>query len=359
MAKIAIVGGGIFGGSAAVSLATAGHLVTVFEKNRRLLDGTTLASTNRLHLGFHYPRDRPTALQSKLGSVDFLARFPGAVSQDFPNYYGLVRHNSKSSLSAFESFVQDLALPCAKVELPEALSLLGLSDDDLAGLWAASEGSISVEIVRKILVRQLAAAGVKVRLGSSVGKIQKKNTLWRVSHTQGIDDFDVVVKATYGADQIECDSSIVATPRVFELTVNLEIVGPPARFGLTLIDGDFLTVLPKGFSNSLLVYAPGPSVIRRTEGLRPENGFSVASASELDRAEDLIVERLSAWLPGLASPQVLDRLVGVRTLLPGTRLTDARESSVRELGRNFYEIFAGKIDHAVSVAGEITRQISA
>jgi glycine/D-amino acid oxidase-like deaminating enzyme len=356
MAKVAVIGGGIFGGSASVSLARAGHDVTIFEKNKSMLQGSTATSTSRLHLGFHYPRDRPTATQSLFGSRDFLDRYPGSVRNNFPNYYGLLKENSKTSLEDFTDFIRDLHLPGTRIDLPVELAKLGLASDQLAGLWRTREGSIDVDHLRRVLVRQCVDSGVRTSLDNAVERITTKNGLWRVWHSQGVEDFDVIVRATYGGDQIECDYGIALTPKVFELTLNLELAGLRNQFGITLIDGDFLTVLPKGFSVNSLVYAPGPSVIRRVEGFRVDQDFLEPSRKEIQNAEEAILERMRKWLPGFPRT-VVGRLVGLRTLLPGSRITDARESSVLETDRNFFDIFSGKIDHSVTLANEICKRM--
>jgi glycine/D-amino acid oxidase-like deaminating enzyme len=87
--KIAVIGGGVFGSVASYFLANKGHDVTLFEKNSQILTGASSNNQNRLHLGFHYPRDIETAIQSVQGYKEFKEHFSDACEFSFPCYYGL------------------------------------------------------------------------------------------------------------------------------------------------------------------------------------------------------------------------------------------------------------------------------
>jgi len=65
--NIAIVGAGWYGCHLALSLLQAGHEVTLFEATDSTISGASRKNQNRLHLGFHYPRNYPTREQSRDG----------------------------------------------------------------------------------------------------------------------------------------------------------------------------------------------------------------------------------------------------------------------------------------------------
>ena len=56
--KISIIGGGIFGISIYLKLKSAGFDCQLFETKKKLLCGATTNNLNRIHHGFHYPRDK-------------------------------------------------------------------------------------------------------------------------------------------------------------------------------------------------------------------------------------------------------------------------------------------------------------
>jgi glycine/D-amino acid oxidase-like deaminating enzyme len=68
--RIAVIGGGVFGTMIAVRLAEFGHSVSLLERLPALMQGTS-SLANRLHFGFHYPRDEGNRapMQARLRSV--------------------------------------------------------------------------------------------------------------------------------------------------------------------------------------------------------------------------------------------------------------------------------------------------
>ena len=69
--KICIIGGGIFGSSIYIKLKLAGYDCHLIESKNSLLKGATTNNLNRIHFGFHYPRDPKTTQQSKEGYRSF------------------------------------------------------------------------------------------------------------------------------------------------------------------------------------------------------------------------------------------------------------------------------------------------
>ncbi len=70
-----IVGAGWMGSHLAYSLIKKGHDVKLFEKNK-IFNGMSGANTNRLHMGYHYPRSYQTRIQSKIGYNKFKKIYP-------------------------------------------------------------------------------------------------------------------------------------------------------------------------------------------------------------------------------------------------------------------------------------------
>ena len=62
--KIAIIGAGFFGATAALKLSKY-HDVDLFEKKNDILNGASKINQFRFHLGFHYPRSKKTLNEIK------------------------------------------------------------------------------------------------------------------------------------------------------------------------------------------------------------------------------------------------------------------------------------------------------
>ena len=66
--NVVIIGGGIFGLSAAIVLGENGFSeVTVLEKEFDIMTKASLVNQNRIHMGYHYPRSLQTGRESLMG----------------------------------------------------------------------------------------------------------------------------------------------------------------------------------------------------------------------------------------------------------------------------------------------------
>lgn len=360
--KVAVIGGGLFGSVASCHLSRNGYEVHLFEKNESLLSGTTARNTNRLHLGFHYPRDWETASQSLQAASKFIEEFPKAIRPQFPNYYGLARQGSKTSLPDYRNFLEEMGLDADPVRDPIGLlPSLGFQPELLHGLWQTDETVIDVEVLAQHLSEDLTNLGVKTSLGNEVKEVARTSQhTWKVAHQFGSDEFDFVVKATYGSDHVHDNfEKSVSLMKKFEVTLVLEVHIEAPAFGLTILDGDFLTLLPKGLGPMTFLYAPGPSVLRTSEGIRLDEDFLDVERDDIRLGREQILQRLKDWLPNVGKLEVVEERLGLRALLHNVEATDARPSFVRQISANYFEIWAGKLDHSVSIAEDLVERFRA
>lgn len=110
--NIAVIGGGVFGILSALEIAKKGYEVHIFEKNKDILLEASLVNQCRIHMGYHYPRDKETA-RATLNAKDlFCKTFPEAVvKKNFENYYCLAKEGSRVSPNEYIEFCNDIGLP--------------------------------------------------------------------------------------------------------------------------------------------------------------------------------------------------------------------------------------------------------
>lgn len=70
-----------------------------------------------------------------------------------------------------------------------------------------------------------------------------------------------------------------------------------STFGVTVVDGDFLTILPLGFSNRYLAYAPSISVLNSHKGLCPPANWPPPSQDEREIFWSKLEERIREFMP--------------------------------------------------------------
>ena len=357
--RIAVIGGGIFGVTAAVELAKELHAVTLFEKNPSILQGATPRSQNRLHLGLHYPRDLATARQSILGFKEFGHVFGDAVYGGFPNYYAISNHASKVDPSEFVGFC---ALAGIKIDSVTDGPVLpnGVKVKNISGLWTCGEGVIDMKVLREILEDMLAKQKIEVQLGTEVSRLVETDNGWILeSKTGTLGQFDLVVRCTYSSDLIEMHSrSFVPFPRIFHKTLIQVVESKQNRFGITIIDGDFLTVLPHGFSKKLLSYGPSISTRQKAESYsRPVDWVDSSEADIMD-FQSQMKKRIDYWLEDWDYEITSEYLETIRTIEVGVESTDRRTSHVKISAPRLIEVWSGKIDHAVEISKLIPKMVS-
>ena len=86
--KVLIVGGGIFGTTAAISLANNGYNVELHEELDDIMKCATGINQYRLHKGYHYPRSKQTAIECKKGLKTFKRKYNSSVlNGDIEHFY--------------------------------------------------------------------------------------------------------------------------------------------------------------------------------------------------------------------------------------------------------------------------------
>ena len=103
--RISIFGGGIFGITTFLILRKKGLDCYLYEKEKELLSGATTKNLNRVHLGYHYPRDKETVFQSQKGFYSFTKFYSNSIIKKFDNYYAIA-DSSKVKSKKYEKFLK-------------------------------------------------------------------------------------------------------------------------------------------------------------------------------------------------------------------------------------------------------------
>jgi glycine/D-amino acid oxidase-like deaminating enzyme len=350
--SVGIVGGGLFGCITAIELANNGFDVQIYEKAAEIFNGATNNTQNRLHLGLHYPRDHETAVQSRLGFQDFIKRFPTTVRLDFPNYYGVAKLNSKVSTQNFENFAKKAGIEIFKVGLEDAL-LPPYDKSRIDSIWQCNEGVIDIGLLKLEILHELKVSGVEVIFNTEISTIEKEDGIFELTTSEG-EKYrkNFLVRATYGLDRIESTSLKIRRDEYeFHRTLILEanLASPP--FGFTVIDGDFFTILPKGFSGKFLFYGPSICVLEKSIGyIAPEEWSKIDYSDEFMTAENDLISRIQDWMPNLQIESSNKWNTTIRTILPNVSATDKRVSRLLVQDERYVDLWSGKMDHSVEIA---------
>jgi len=341
MARVAVVGGGLFGTTAAIHVARRGHTVQLFERRNDLLQSASTINQYRIHRGYHYPRS-PETTQSCLAGVGlFVEEYRDAVMSDSRHLYGIAREDSKTSLEEFLHHCEVNKLPYRPVNVPE------LINPDHADAVEVVEDSLDPGALMSLIKSKLAEAGVKVHLNASIdGSIT--------------DQFDRIVLAAYAANnsvlaaigrpidayQFEvCEKPVVSLPSSFR------------RTDIVIMDGPFMSVGPFGRSD---LYALGHVVhaIHSTNvglqpdipaALRPYLDNGIVRDPQFTRFREF-VDAGARFIPAIAEARHVGSMYTVRTVLPNRDATDERPTLVSQVDERIIQVFSGKLSNCVEAA---------
>ena len=105
--KIAIIGAGFFGCTAALILSKK-HDIDLYEKYDSILNGASFVNQFRFHLGYHYPRSNKTVEEIKNNYKDFKKFFGNSIFQKTLNLYGIAKKKSKVSYKDYIKFLKKI-----------------------------------------------------------------------------------------------------------------------------------------------------------------------------------------------------------------------------------------------------------
>lgn len=339
MKKVAVIGGGIFGTTAAIHASRAGYEVHLFERRDGLLRSASGINQYRLHRGYHYPRS-PETVESVIAAEKlFLEEYGASLVAHGRNIYGIARQNSKTSPEDFVAFCDRHKLAYKKI------SAAGLVNEKNVPLCLEVEESwYDPALLRSIVEERVQKSEIFVHLATMVGP-------------GDLIQFDKVIVAAYAGMngvipqkrelyQYElCEKPVVSLPKEFGLT------------GIVVVDGPFMCVDPLGSSGSFVLGNVVHAIHTTSIGYEADIPAHLASYVDAGIVRDprhskfdLFIETGKEYIPILKDAKHLGSMFTVRTVLPNLEKTDARPTIVTALDEKYIKIFSGKVGNCVEAA---------
>ncbi len=347
MKRVAVIGGGIFGSTAAIFAARAGHEVHLFEKGKELLQAASGINQYRLHRGYHYPRSGETAQSAHRAETSFRAEYADSVIDGGRHLYGIAREKSLVSAKQFLDFCDAQKLEYKKVDVPE------LADPKTVELVIeGKEARFDPDVLREIVKTKLQEAGVHVHLNMPADPLLRES-------------FDKIIIATY-AHTNEVVGLFTDAKMDYQYEVcEKPVVSLPASFGLTdlvIMDGPFMCVDPLGESGLYVLgnvvhaihatnVGESPVIPQNVEPLLNQGIIKDPPVTNFAK----FIETGVRYIPLLTEAKHVGSLYTIRTVLPRMEKTDARPTLVTPLGEHCIRIFSGKMGNCVEAAQEACR----
>ncbi len=344
MKRIAVVGGGIFGSTAAIYAARAGHEVHLFEKESDLLQAASGINQYRLHRGYHYPRSSDTARSAKNADVSFREEYREAVIEDGRHIYAIAKEGSMVDREAFLKFCGEQGLHIREIAAEPYLN------PDMVSLVAEGEESwMDPEALRRVVLQKIRESGVQIHLGER-------------ATTETLKDFDTVVLATYARlnELVPPEAGVIQEYQYEVCEKPVVRLSGLENTGIVVLDGPFMCADPWGKTGlhvlGNVVHAIHATNVGRSpivpENLAPFLDRGLIKKPPITKIKEFI-ESGSRFIPALAQAEHVGSLFTIRTVLPRLEKTDARPTIVTKLSDRYIRIFSGKIGNCVEAAKEV------
>jgi hypothetical protein len=347
---VAVVGGGVFGATAAIELARRGHRVDLFERADDLLLAASGINQYRLHRGYHYPRSRDTAIDCRDSEPAFRDAFPEAIVDGPDHFYAISARDSLTTADDYLAFCRDLDLE-VEIAAPAVLR-----PESVAVSVRGRESLFDPAILRRLVWDQLRATGVDVHLGRDV-------------RPGDLDAFDLSVIATYSELNALVPDLPGARPAYQFEICEKPVVRLPASYqgqSMVMMDGPFMCFDPLAdtglFVLGNVVHAIHQRSIGRVPVVPPEfEGLlnrGIVADPPITNIERFIEEG-SEYFAGFEDAEHVGSMFTIRAVLPGVDGTDERPTLVRQIDERTITVFSGKIDTCTRAAEGVARLVDA
>ena len=354
--KIAIIGGGLFGTTLYILLKKKGYNCVLFEKNKDLLLGASTNNLNRVHFGYHYPRDNQTAKQSYKGYKSFKKFYKRSIIRNFKNFY-LISDTSKVNFKNYLKFCQRNKLSYKKINKNK----IKFDINKIQGGIEVKEPIYDWNLIKKetkILIKKLKNNTIK--LNENIEKIYRSQNYKIVSNKRSY-FFDIVIDSSYEQSNTLLKNFKKGDKNKYQLVVVFEFI--PKNFkkmGLAIMDGEYFSFLPKGGQNKHLLYHVKYSILKEKicnefpkEWLNKNNYKTL-----INKSKKLILKDFTKYLPGLKIKLTKNNFINPRVLPKNVEKSDKRISKISEISKNYFQIFSAKVDHSVDIAYELLAKIN-
>ena len=337
--KIAIIGSGFFGTTLGLYLSKKNE-VTIYEKEKTILNGASAANQYRFHLGYHYPRSKKTITEINKSKKLFTSFNGLKVFEKTENYY-LIAKKSKTSFIKYKSFLKKNRLYNKNV------NIINLSRK-IDKVILSNEKILNYFKYKKTLLQKIQKSNLKLKLNTV---FQKKD----------LNNYDKVIIATYSNNNLVLKKLDIRKLQKykFELVEKI-VIKLPKRFSnksYVVVDGKFVCVDPYLGTNYHLLSDVKLSKLEISTGYYPN--FKNKKKRYLCKGMiknikvsrfNQFIKRSSTYLPFLKEAKYVGSFFVVRTIQKNKEKTDERVTSIVNHSNKITSILSGKWNNCVYLA---------
>ena len=338
--KVLVVGGGIFGTTAAITLANNGYCVELQEALDDIMQCATGINQYRLHRGYHYPRSKETSQGCQIGLKSFEKKYAKSIiKKEIEHLYAIATEKSLINSEQYVEFLEELELPYRKVKT--------LPNTDLT--IEVEEGLFDHDILKSLVKTKLQTSGVKVKLNTT-------------TKSKDLAKFDIAVIATYSKlnellnnkkqYQFEvCEKPVVKLPKDY------------ANKSVVIMDGPFMCLDPYGHTEYHVLGNVVHAIHETNTGLSPKVTYlqeylnkGLIKNPKYTNIKKFI-ETGKQFFKDFDKLEHIGSFYTIRTVLKDRDHDDARPTLVNYEEDNIYTLFSGKIGTCLEASNNLLKLI--
>ena len=328
---IHVIGAGWYGCYIAKELSSLGQKVELWEQADAIFSGASSKNQNRLHLGFHYPRNFCTRKQSREGFEKFETEFPELSTKIRNNVYAIAS-DSLLDASTYEHIFKYEEYLFEEFEP-------NFQNSRIEKFYRCEEKLIRHDLAKIYWENQ----GLSLNLGSPVvfehGELSVNGA--SISHSRE----DIYIDCTWGA--------LNPVPNYREelfITFLVRRSVENSNFdALTVMDGPFFSIFPYG--------DPRDKLFSLTHVKLGVVSTQVLSASDLQVRYEAILDDVTTLLPHFQDEFSLESMYISRKYKPESK-SDSRVSAVSlNDRRRLITVLSGKIDTVFQARDQVIEAI--
>ena len=339
--RVAIVGAGVFGVSAAMELKDD-FAPTIFESEMDILTKASSINQYRIHRGYHYPRSADTAFASKSGNDSFQKTFNCKSNLEVKSYYCIAKDGSRTSVGDYVSFLEKTGLEFEVTDNDR------LKSENLGIILKVDEKLFDPKKLKTDVWKKIEEHGLSVILGR------------RFERTM-VDEYDYVVNCSYANinhilsdnERFDCQFELCEKPVV-------KLPDSYKNMSVVIMDGPFMCIDPFGSTGYHVMGNVVHAIHATNVGKFPEipkkyaphMNIGVVPADKLKDVTnvDRFVKSASVFFKDMGAIEHIGSMFTVRTVLPERDHDDARPSFIKQHNDKVYSVFSGKITSCVDCA---------
>ena len=224
--KVAVIGAGWMGAHISNVLNIKGYDVKIFESKKKIFLGMSGYNTNRLHMGYHYPRSLITRKQSINGYNKFIKEYPNLYKKITNNFIGIANKKTRVNFKKYKKIMIASGLQINQI------NKLKFKIKNIEGLIKTKEGLILQDKAANFFYK-------KIKNFLILGKSPELNQFKEKKVILNNEEYDWI---------IDCSGSNWRKNNIFNISFEPRVTfvykSKIKDFALMVLDGNFFTLYP-------------------------------------------------------------------------------------------------------------------